>query len=145
MQIDLINSNEKAECPKNWCFWIAVLKKTLEIPLNSKEIKSVNPKDSQPWIFFGRAEAEVETPILWPQDAKSQLIGMRMDAGKDWEQEEKRTRKDEMVGWHQWLNGHEFEQIQGESEGQAAWCAAVHELSKSQTQLSSWTTSEIRN
>ena len=92
---------------KNWCFWTVVLEKTLESPLDCKEIKSVNPKGNQSWIVIGRTDAEAETPILWPPDAKSQLIGKDPDAGKDWTQEEKRMTEDEMVGWHHQLNGHE--------------------------------------
>ena len=82
---------------------------TLENPLDSKEIKSVNPKGNQHWIFICMTDAAAETPVLWPPDAKSQLIGKDLDAGKDWGQEEKGTTEDEMVGWHHWLNGHEFE------------------------------------
>ena len=96
--------------PKNWCLWTVVLEKTLESLLDSKEIKPVNPKGNQLWIFTGRTDAEVEAPILWAPDAKSQLIGEDPDAGKDWRQEEKGMTEDEMVGWHHWLNGHEFEQ-----------------------------------
>ena len=95
--------------PKNWCFWTVVLEKTLESPLDCKEIKSVNPKGDQSWIVIGRTDAEAETPILWPPDAKNWLIGKDPDAGKDWRREEKGTTEDEMVGWHHWLNGHEFE------------------------------------
>ena len=110
---------------KNWCFWTMVLEKTLESPLGSKEIKPVNPKGKQPWIFIGRTEAEAETLILWPPDAKSQLIGKDPDAGKNRRQEEKGTREDEMVGWHHWLNGHEFEQALGVGHGQESlvWCS----------------------
>ena len=98
--------------------------KTLESPLDSKEIKPVNPKGSQPWIFIGRTDAEGEAPILWPPDDKSRLIGKDPDAGKDWGQEEKGMTEDEMVGWLHWLNGHEFEQTPGDSEGREAWPAA---------------------
>ena len=104
---------------KNWCFRTAVLEKTLESPSN-KQIKPVNPKGNQPWIFTGRTDAEAEVPILWPCDTKSQLIGKDPDAGKDWGQEEKRVREDEMVGWRQLLNGHESEQTPGNSEGQGS-------------------------
>ena len=104
--------------PKNWCFWTLVLKKTLESPLDCKEIKHVNPKGNQSWIFFGRTDAEAKVPVLWSPDEKSQLIGKDPDAGKDWRQEEKGTTEDKMVGWHHWLNGHEFEQILGDGEGQ---------------------------
>ena len=94
--------------PKNWCFWIVVLEKILENPLDSK-IKSVNPKGNQPWLFIGRTGDEAETPMLWPPDMKNWLFGRDPDAGRDWRQEEKGMTEDEMVGWHHWLNGHEFE------------------------------------
>ena len=121
--------------PKNWCFQTVVLEKTVD----SKEIKSVNPKGNQPWIFIGRTDAEVETPILWPPDAKSELTGKDPDAGKDWRQKEK-GMKDEMVGWHRWLYGHEFEWALGIGDGREAWRAAVHGAAKSQVWLSNWTT-----
>ena len=92
--------------PKNWCFWTVVLEKTLESPLDCKEIQPVHPKGNQPWIFIGRTDTEAETPILWPPDVKSWLIWKDPDAGKDWRREEKGTTEDEMVGWHHWLNGH---------------------------------------
>ena len=94
---------------KNWCFWTVVLDKTLESPLNCKEIKQVNPKGNQSWIFIGRTDAEAEMPILWPPDVKNWLIWKDPDAGKDWRQEEKGTTQDEMVGWHHQLDGYEFE------------------------------------
>ena len=103
--------------PKNWCFSTVVLEKTLESPLDSKEIKQVHPKGNQPWIFTGRTDAEAEAPILWPPDANSWLIGKDRDAGKDWRREEKGTVEDEMVGWHHRLNGHESEQTSGDGEG----------------------------
>ena len=105
---------------KNWCFWTVVLEKTLESPLNCKEIQPVRPKGSQFWIFIGRTDAEAETPILWLPDAKNCLIGKDLDAGKDWRQEEKGTTQDEMVEWHHWLNGHEFEQVLGVGGGQGS-------------------------
>ena len=86
--------------PKNWCFEIVVLEKTLESPMDSKEIKSVDPKGNQLWIFIGRADAEAEASVLWPPDAKNWLTGKDPDAGKDWRQEMKGTTEDEMVGWH---------------------------------------------
>ena len=86
-----------------------VLEKTLESPLDCKEIQPVHPKGDQSWVFIGRIYAKAETPILWPPDAKSCLIGKDSDAGRDWEQEEKGTTEDEMTGWHHRLNGHEFE------------------------------------
>ena len=103
---------------KNWCFWTVVLEKTLESPLDSKEIKPINSKRNQPWLFIGRTDAEAEAPILWPPDAKNWLIGKDPDAGKDWRWEEQGMTVDEMVGWHPWLNGHEFEQTPGDGEGQ---------------------------
>ena len=92
----------------NSCFWIVLLKKTLESPLDTKEIQPVHPKGNQSWIFIGRTDVEAETPILWPPDEKKWLIGKGPDAGKDWRQEEKGTTEDEMVEWLHWLNGHEF-------------------------------------
>ena len=94
-------------------FWTVVLEKTLESPLDYKKIKPVNPKGNQSWIFIGRTDAKDEIPILWPSDVKSWLIGKDPDAGKDWG-EEKGMREDEMVGWHHWLHGHEFEQAPGQ-------------------------------
>ena len=94
--------------PKNWCLWTVMLK-ALESPLNCKNIKSVNLKGNQSSIFIGRTDAEAETPILWPPDAKNWLIWTDPDSGKDWRQEEKGMTKGEMVGWHHQLNGHEFE------------------------------------
>ena len=94
---------------KNWCFWTVVLEKTLESPLDCKEIQPVHPKGNQSWIFTGRPDAEDETSILWPPVAKSWLIWKDPDAGKDWRQEEKVMTEDEVVGWHRRLNGHEFE------------------------------------
>ena len=97
-----------------------MLGKTLQSPLNCKEIHPVHPKGDQSWIFIGRTDAEVETLILWPPDVKNWLIGKDLDAGKDWRQEEKGMTEDEMVEWHHWLNGHEFEQTPGDSEGQGS-------------------------
>ena len=94
---------------KNWCFWIVVLEKTLESPLDCKETNPVHPKENQPWIFIGRTDAEAEAPILWLPDAKSWLIGKDPDSGKDWRQEEEGTIEDEMIGWHHQLDEHEFE------------------------------------
>ena len=93
---------------KNWCFWPVVLEKTLESPLDSKEIQPVHPKGNQSWIFIGRSDAEAETPVLWPLDSNNWLIGKEPDA-KDTRQEEKGMTEDEIVGWHHWPNGHEFE------------------------------------
>ena len=113
--------------PKNWCLWNVILVKTLESTLDSMEIKPVNPKGNQPCIFIRRIGAEVEAPILWPPDAKSQLSGKDPDAGKDWRQE-KGEKENEMVGWYHQLNGHDFEQTLGDKEGQgslaccSSWC-----------------------
>ena len=102
--------------PKNWCFQTVVLENTLESPLDSKEIKPVNPKGNQSWIFIGRTDAEAS--LLWPPDAKSQLIRKDLDTGNNWGQENKGVTEDETVGWHYRLNGHEFEQTPGDGEGQ---------------------------
>ena len=103
---------KKAEL-KNWCFWTVVLEKTLESPLDYKEIQPVHSKGDQSWVFFGSNDAKAETPVLWPPHVKSWLIGKDPDARKDWRQEEKGTTEDEMVGWHLQLNGHEFEWAPG--------------------------------
>ena len=113
-----LDHKEEGWVPKNWCFWIIVLEITHESPLDCKEIKLVNPKGKQPWIFIERTHAEGEAPILWSFDAKSRLTGKDLDAGKDWGQEKKGATEDEMAGWHHRLSGHEFEQILGDSEGQ---------------------------
>ena len=102
--------------PKNWCFWTVVLDKTLESPLDYKEIQPVNP--NQPWIFTWRTEVESETPIVWLPDVKNQLIWKDPDAGKEWRWEEKGTTEDELAGWHHWLNGHEFGWTPGVGDGQ---------------------------
>ena len=100
---------EESWAPKNWCFWTVVLEKTLESPLDSKEIQPVHPKGNQSWIFIGRTDVEAETPMLWPPDVKNWLTRKDPGAGKDWRWEKKGTTEDEMVGWHHRLNGHEFE------------------------------------
>ena len=104
---------EEGWAPKNWCSRTVVLERTLESPLDCKEIKPVNPKGDQSWVFIGRTDAEAEAPILWPLDAKHWLVGKDPDAGKDWRQEEKGMTEEEMVGWHHRLDGHEFEQAMG--------------------------------
>ena len=98
---------------KNCCFWTVVLEKVLESPLDCKEIQPAHPKGNQSWIFIGRTDADAETLTLWPPDAKNWLTGKDPNSGKDWGQEEKGTTEDEMVGWHHWLDGHEFEQAPG--------------------------------
>ena len=94
--------------PKNWCFWTVVLEKTLESPLDCKEIQPVHPKGDQSWVFIGRTDVQAETPILWPPEVKSWLIGKDPYAGKDWGKKEKGTTENEMVGWHHQLDGHGF-------------------------------------
>ena len=130
----------------NWCFWTVVLEKTPESPLDYKEIQCVHPKGNQSWIFIGRTTAETVTPILWPLDVRSWLIWKDPDAGKDCRQEEKGTTEDEMVGWHHWLNGHEFEQALrvGDGQGSLACCSPCNMCKeckecKSHTLLSNWT------
>jgi len=112
--------HEKGWALKNWCFWTVILEKTLASPLDCKEIQPVHPKGNQSWIFIGRTDAEAETPILWPPDAKNWLIRKDPDAGKDWRREEKGMTEDEMVGWHHPLNGHKFEQTPGDGDGQGS-------------------------
>ena len=109
---------EESWAPKNWCFWTVVLEKTLESPLDYKEIQPVHFEGDQPWDFFGRNDAKAETPVLWPPHEKSWHTGKDSDAGRDWEQEEKGTTEDEMAGWHHWLDGCEFEWIAGVGDGQ---------------------------
>ena len=125
---------------KNWCFWTVVLEKTLESPLDCKEVKQVNPKGNQSWIFIGRTDAEAETPILWPPDAKNQLILKDPDAGKDWRQK-KGMPEDEMVGWHHRLNGHEFEQAPRVGDGQRglACCSPWGRKELDMTEWLNWT------
>ena len=106
--------------PKNWCFWTMVLEKTLESPVDNKEIKPVNPKGNQSWIFIGRTDTEAEATTLQLPDAKNWLIWKDPDARKDWRREEKGTTEDEMVGWHHWLDGHGFERVPGDGEGQGS-------------------------
>ena len=131
---------EEGWAPKNWCFWAVVLEKTLESPLDCKEIQRVHPKGDQSWVFIGRTDAKAETPVLWPLDAKSWLIWKDPDAGKDWGQEEKGMTEDEMVGWHHWLDGHGFVWTPGVGDGQAGLaCCEVHGVAKSQSRLSDWT------
>ena len=133
------NSWKKSWVPKNWCFWTVVLEKTLERPSHCKEIQAVYPKGDQSWILIGRTDAEAEPSVLWPPDVRNLFVGEDPDAGKDWRQEEKGTAEDEMVGWHHWLDGHEFEHPWELVMDREAWCAAVPGVTKSRTWLSAWT------
>ena len=121
----------------NWCFWTVVLERTLESPLDCKEIKPVNPKGNQSWIFIGRTDAEAEAPILWPPDVKNWLNGKDPDAGKDWRQEEKGTTEDEMAGWHHWLDRHEFEQAPGVGDGQGS-LACCSPWGRNESEMTEW-------
>ena len=109
---------EESWAPKNWCLWTVVLETTLESPLDCKEIQPVHSEGDQSWVFIGRTDAKAATLILWPPHAKSWLTAKDPDAGRDWAQEEKGTTEDEMAGWHQWLDGHEFEWTLGVGDGQ---------------------------
>ena len=106
--------------PKNWCFSTVVLEKTLKSPLDCKEIQPVHPKGDQSWVFIGRTDVEAETLIFWSPDVKNWIIWKDPDAGKDWGQEEKGMAEDEMVGWHHWLKGHEFDQVLGVGDGKGS-------------------------
>ena len=127
--------------PKNWCFWTAMLEKSLESPLDCKKIQPVHPKGDQSWVYIGRTDAKAETPVLWPPDVKSWLVWKDPDAGKDWGQEQKGMTEDEMVGWHQRLNGHEFGQTPAVSDGQGglACCGSWGRKESDSTERLSWT------
>ena len=126
---------------KNWCFWTVVLEKTLESPLDCKEIQQVHPKGDQSWVFIGRSDVEAETSKLWPPDVKSWLIWKDPDAGKDWGQKEKGTTEDDMVGWHHQLNGHEFGWTLRVSDGQGslACCGSWGHMGPNTTEWLNWT------
>ena len=128
--------------PKNWCFWTVVLEKTLESPLDFKEIQPVLPKGDQSWVFIRRTDGEAETPILWLPDVKSWLIWKDFDSGKDWRREEKETTEDEMVGWHHWL-GHEFGSTLGVGDGQGGLecCSEWGRKKSDTTEQLNWTES----
>ena len=136
--------HKESWAPKNWCFWHGVFKKTLENPLVCKEIKSVNPKGNQIRIFTGRTDAEAETPILWPLDAKNWLIWKDPDAGKDWRQEKGKT-EGEVVGWHHWLDGHESEWTPGvgDEQGGLACCDSWGRKESDTTEWLNWTELKI--
>ena len=132
---------EKSWVPKNWCFWSVVLEKTLESPLDCKDIQPVHPKGDQPWVFFGRNDTKAETPVLWPPHVKSWLIGKDSVFGRGWGQEEIGTTEDEMAGWHHWLNGHEFEWTPGVGDGQGGLvcCSSCGCKELDTTELVNWT------
>ena len=132
---------EEGWVPKNWCFWTVVLEKTLGSPLDYKEIQPVHPKGAQSWLFFGRTDAEAETPILCPSHVKSWLIGKESDAGRDWGQEEKGTTEDEMAGWHHRLDGYESEWTPGFGGGQGdlACCDSWGRKESDMTERLNWT------
>ena len=127
---------EEGWAPKNWCFWTVVLEKTLESPLDCKEIQPVHSEGDQPWDFFGRNDAKAEIPVLWPPHVKSWLNGKDSDAGRDWGQEEKGTTEDEMAGWHHWLDGRESEWTPGDGDGQGGLACCD---SWGRSRLSDWT------
>ena len=126
---------------KNWCFWTVVLEKTLESPLDCKEIQPVHSEGDQPWDFFGRNDTKAETPVLWPPHEKSWLIVKDPDAGRDWGQEEKGMTEDEIFGWHHWPDGHKFEQTPGDGEGQGslACCSPWGHKESDVTEQLNWT------
>ena len=135
--------HKESWAPKSWCFWTVALEKTLESSLDCKEIKPVNPKRSQSWIFIRRTDVEAEAPIFWPPDVKNRLIRKDPHAGKGWRQEEKGTTEDEMVGWHHWLDGHAFEQALGVGDGQGslACCSPWDHKELDATEQLNWNTS----
>ena len=132
---------EESWALKNWCFWTVVLEKTLESPLDCKEIQLVHSKGDQPWVFFGRNDAKAETPVLWPLQAKSWLIGKDSDAGRDWGQEEKGTTEDGMAGWHHRPDGCKFESTPGVGDGQGglACCDSWGHKESDTTEGLNWT------
>ena len=130
---------EESWALKNWCFWSVVLEKTLESPLDCKEIQPVHSKGDRPWDFFGRNDAKAETPVLWPPHVKSRLTGKDFDAERDWGQEEKGTTEDEMAEWHHWLDWRSLSELWVLVMDREAWRAVIHGVAKSRTRLSNWT------
>ena len=127
--------------PKNWCFWTVCWRRLFRVPWTDSKIKLVYPKGNQGWLFTGRTDAKAETPILWPPDGKNWLTGKVPDAGKDWRQEEKGTMVDEMVGWDNWQDGHEFEQASqvGDGEGSLVSCSPWGHKESNTTERLNWT------
>ena len=136
---------EEGWVQKNWCFWTVVLEKTLESPLDFKEIQPVHRKGDQSWVFFVRTDVKAETPVLWPPDEKNWLIGKDPDPGKDWGQEEKGTTEDEMVGWHHQLDWHGFGWTPGvgDRQGGLACCGSLSHKMSDTTERLNWT--EVQN
>ena len=137
---------EEGWVPKNWCFWTVVLEKTLESPLDGKEIQPVHSEGDQPWDFFGGNDAKAETPVLWAPHAKSWLIGKDSDAGRDWGQEKKGTTEDKMAGWHHWLDGRESECTPGVGDGWGglACCDSWDRQESDTTEQLNWTELKIQ-
>ena len=135
---------EESWVPKNWCFWTVMLEKTLESPLHCKEIQPVHPEGDQSWVFIGRTDAQAETAVLSPRHAKSWLTGKDPDAGRDWGQEKKGLTEVETVGWHHWLDGHEFEYTPGFGDGQGglACCGSWGRKESDATEWLNWTECE---
>ena len=137
---------EESWAPKNWCFWTVVLEKTLENPLDCKEIQPVHSEGDQPWVFFGRNDTKAETPVLWPHYAKNWLTGKDSDAWRDWGQEEKGMTENEMAGWPHWLDGHEFEWTPGAGDRQGglvcwdSWGRKESDTTESLKWTESWST-----
>ena len=138
---------EESWALKNWCFWTVVLEKTLESPLDCKEIQPIHSEGDQPWDFFGRNDAKVEAPVLWPPDAKSWLIGKDSDAGRDWGQEEKGMTEDEMAGLHHWLDGRESEWTLGVGDGQGGLvcCDSWGRKESGTTEQLNWLSTETKS
>ena len=129
---------EESWALKNWCFWTVVLEKTLESPLDCKEIQPVYPKGDQSWVFIGRTDAEAETTILWPTHGKSWLIGKDPEAGKDWGQEEKGKTEDEIAGWYHRLDAHEFGWTLGVGDGQQGGLACCDSWGRKESERTEW-------
>ena len=132
-------SLKESWAPKNWWFWTVVLEKTLESPLDCKEIQPVHSEGDQPWVFIGRTDAKAETPIFWAPHAKNWLVGKDPDTGKDWRQKQKGMTEDELVEWHHRLDGHEFEWSTGVGDGQGSLACCSQLVTKCWPRLRDWT------